>query len=209
MRDVPFKMFKFWPKRGGPAGAPEFIIAGLGNPGVRYTLTRHNTGFLCVDELAEKQGFKIKKIKFKSVIADTVIAGRRCLVMKPQTYMNGSGEAVREAARFYKIPAEKIIVISDDAALDVGRLRIRRHGSDGGHKGLKSIICQLGSEEFPRIRLGCGKKPRPEYDLIDWVLSEFRKEEAAPLKSAIGRACAAVELMLSGKTEEAMNRYNS
>ena len=190
-------------------GAPEFPVVGLGNPEKRYTLTRHNSGFLCVDELAERHGFKINKLKFKAVCADTVISGHRVIVMKPQTYMNNSGEAVREAAAFYKIPPEKIIIIFDDISLDVGLLRIKRKGSDGGHNGIKSIISQLGSSDFPRIKLGVGKKPHPDYDLADWVLSEFKKEEAQPLKQAIDSACEAVVLLLDGEIDEAMNRYNS
>ena len=190
-------------------GAPEFLVVGLGNPEKRYTLTRHNSGFLCVDELAERHGFKINKLKFKAVCADTVISGHRVIVMKPQTYMNNSGEAVKEAAAFYKIPPEKIIIIFDDISLDVGLLRIKRKGSDGGHNGIKSIISQLGSSDFPRIKLGVGKKPHPDYDLADWVLSEFKKEEAQPLKQAIDNACEAVVLLLDGEIDEAMNRYNS
>lgn len=190
-------------------GTPEFLVVGLGNPDKKYTLTRHNSGFLCVDELAEKHGFKINKIKFKAVIADTKINSHRVIVMKPQTYMNLSGEAVREAATFYKIPPEKIIVIFDDVSLDVGKLRIKRKGTDGGHNGIKSIIACVGSNDFPRIKLGIGKKPHPDYDLADWVLSEFKKDEAAPLKEAIDCACLALELIMDGKTDEAMNKYNS
>lgn len=190
-------------------GAPEFIVAGLGNPERKYTLTRHNSGFLCVDELAEKHGFKINKLKFKAVIADAVINSHRVIVMKPQTYMNNSGEAVKEAAAFYKIPNDRIIIIFDDVSLDVGKLRIKRKGTDGGHNGIKSIISQLGGTDFPRIKLGVGKKPHPDYDLADWVLSEFKKDEAKPLKEAIDNACRAVELMLDGKIDEAMNNFNS
>ncbi|MBE6827073.1 MAG: aminoacyl-tRNA hydrolase [Ruminococcaceae bacterium] len=191
------------------SGTPEFLVAGLGNPERRYTLTRHNSGFLCVDELAEKHGFKINKLKFKAVIADTCIAGHRVIVMKPQTYMNNSGEAVAEAAKFYKIPPENIIVIFDDISLDVGKLRIKRKGSDGGHNGIKSIVAHLGSSDFPRIKIGIGQKPNPDFDLADWVLSEFKKDEAKPLKEAIDNACEAVGLLLNGEIDEAMNRYNS
>lgn len=190
-------------------GAPEFLVVGLGNPEKKYTLTRHNSGFLCVDELAERHGFKINKLKFKSVYADTVIAGHRVIVLKPQTYMNNSGEAVKEAASFYKIPPGKIIIIFDDISLDVGLLRIKRKGSDGGHNGIKSIISHLGSSDFPRIKLGVGKKPHPDYDLADWVLSEFKKDEAKPLKQAIDNACDALEIILDGNIDEAMNKFNS
>lgn len=196
-------------KTGRSVGAPEFLVVGLGNPEKKYTLTRHNSGFLCVDELAEKHNFKINKLKFKAVIADTVINSHRVIVMKPQTYMNNSGDAVKEAAAFYKIPNERIIIIFDDISLDVGKLRIKRKGTDGGHNGIKSIIAQTGGSNFPRIKLGVGKKPHPDYDLADWVLSEFKKDEANPLKEAIDNACCALELMLDGKIDEAMNRYNS
>ena len=190
-------------------GAPEFLVVGLGNPDKKYAFTRHNSGFLCVDMLAEKHGFTVKKLKFKSLLGDAEIGGHRCLVMKPQTYMNLSGEAVRDAAQFYKIPPERIVVLFDDISLDVGKIRIRRKGTDGGHNGIKNIIYHLNSDTFPRIKIGVGKKPHPDYDLADWVLSEFKKDEEAPLKSAIENACAALELMLDGKTDEAMNKYNS
>ena len=164
---------------------------------------------MCVDELAEKHGFKINKLKFKALIADTVINSHRVIVMKPQTYMNLSGEAVREAVNFYKIPPENVIVIFDDISLDVGKLRIRRKGSDGGHNGIKSIVSCISSNNFPRIKLGVGKKPHPDYDLAAWVLSEFKKDEAKPLKEAIDNACDALLLMLDGKIDEAMNKFNS
>lgn len=190
-------------------GAPEFMIVGLGNPDKKYAFTRHNAGFLCVDMLAEKHGFTVKKLKFRSLLGDAVLGGHRCLILKPQTYMNLSGEAVREAAAFYKIPPERILVLFDDISLDVGKLRIRRKGTDGGHNGIKNIIYHLASDRFPRIKIGVGKKPHPDYDLADWVLSEFKKDEEAPLKSALENACAAVELLLDGKIDQAMNLYNS
>lgn len=190
-------------------GAPEFMIVGLGNPDKKYEFTRHNAGFLCVDMLAEKHGFTVKKLKFRSLLGDAVLGGHRCLILKPQTYMNLSGEAVREAAAFYKIPPERILVLFDDISLDVGKLRIRRKGTDGGHNGIKNIIYHLASDRFPRIKIGVGKKPHPDYDLADWVLSEFKKDEEAPLKSALENACAAVELLLDGEIDKAMNLYNS
>ena len=190
-------------------GVPEFMIVGLGNPDKKYAFTRHNAGFLCVDMLAEKHGFTVKKLKFRSLLGDAVLGGHRCLILKPQTYMNLSGEAVREAAAFYKIPPERILVLFDDISLDVGKLRIRRKGTDGGHNGIKNIIYHLASDRFPRIKIGVGKKPHPDYDLADWVLSEFKKDEEAPLKSALENACAAVELLLDGKIDQAMNLYNS
>jgi peptidyl-tRNA hydrolase, PTH1 family len=202
-------MFDRLNKSGKTVGTPEFLVVGLGNPDKKYTLTRHNSGFLCVDELAEKHGFKINKLKFKALIADTFINSHRVIVMKPQTYMNLSGEAVREAVNFYKIPPENVIVIFDDISLDVGKLRIKRKGSDGGHNGIKSIVSCISSNNFPRIKLGVGKKPHPDYDLAAWVLSEFKKDEAKPLKEAIDNACDALLLMLDGKIDEAMNKFNS
>ncbi len=192
-----------------PTGTPEYLVVGLGNPGNKYTYTRHNSGFLCLDMLSDKLNIRIDRLKFKSLICDTTINGHRCIVMKPQTFMNNSGEAVRECAAFYKIPAEKVIVIYDDISLDVGKLRIRRKGTDGGHNGIKSIIYHLNSDQFPRIKLGCGKKPHPDYDLIDWVISEFKKDELKALEPALSNACKALELMLDNNIEKAMNLYNS
>lgn len=202
-------MFDRFHRERAAVGAPEFLVVGLGNPDRKYTLTRHNSGFLCVDEFAEKNNVKINKLKFKAVVADAVIGSHKVILMKPQTYMNNSGEAVKEAAAFYKIPPEKIIIIFDDISLDVGKLRIKRKGTDGGHNGIKSIINCVGSTDFPRIKLGVGKKPHPDYDLADWVLSEFKKDESVPLKSAIDNACDALLLILDGKIDEAMNKFNS
>lgn len=202
-------LFRRKTKPAPTSGAPEFLIVGLGNAGEKYSFTRHNAGFLCVDLLAEQNGFSLKRLKFRSLTADTTLAGHRCLVLKPQTFMNNSGEAVRDAAAFYKIPPERILVIFDDVSLDVGRLRIRRKGTDGGHNGLKSIIYHLNSDAFPRIKIGVGKKPHPDYDLADWVLSSFKTDEQPPLKAALERACEAVPLILDGKIDEAMNRCNS
>ena len=190
-------------------GTPEFIVVGLGNPDKKYTLTRHNSGFLCIDMLSEKLNFRVDRLKFKSLMGDVTINGHRCIVMKPQTYMNNSGEAIRECANFYKIKPENIIVIYDDISLDVGKLRIRRKGTDGGHNGIKSIIYHLNSDQFPRIKLGCGKKPHPDYDLIDWVISEFKKDELKALEPALENACKALELMLDNQIDKAMNLYNS
>lgn len=190
-------------------GAPEFILAGLGNPDKKYEHTRHNSGFLCVDKLAEKEGFTPNRLKFKSLFADARIGRHRCIILKPQTYMNLSGEAIQEAAAFYKIPPERILIFFDDISLEVGKLRIRRKGSHGGHNGIKSIVSCLGSSDFPRIKIGVGKKPHPDYDLADWVLSNFTKQEDVALNEALDNACAAVRLILDGKVDEAMNRYNS
>ena len=187
----------------------DYIIAGLGNPGAKYEMTRHNAGFLAIDLLAIKEGFDVKKLRHHALTADVNINGKRCLVMKPQTMMNNSGEAVGEAARFYKIPAENVIIIYDDISLDVGQTRIRRKGSAGGHNGIKSIIAHLGSEDFPRIKIGVGKKPTPEYDLVNWVLGRFPKEQEADLKSALENTASAVRLMVDGQIDKAMNLYNS
>lgn len=190
-------------------GKIEYIVAGLGNPGPKYANTRHNAGFMAIDRLAREHGFEVKKSKFSSLIADTMIGGKRCLVMKPQTMMNNSGEAIYEAASYYDIPDENIIVLYDDISLDVGKTRIRRKGSAGGHNGIKSIISCLGSEDFPRVKIGVGKKPNANYDLIKWVLGEFPKEQRDDLEKAIENASKAVELMVNGDIDGAMNLYNS
>lgn len=190
-------------------GGYDFIIAGLGNPGAKYEMTRHNAGFLAIDLLAIKEGIKINKLKFHALIGDVKIGDKKCLVMKPQTFMNNSGEAIGEAAKFYKIPPENVIVISDDISLDVGKTRIRRKGSAGGHNGLKNIIAHLGSEEFPRIKVGVGKKPSPEYDLVNWVLGRFPKELESDLKKSLEDAVSAIPYIVNGDTEKAMNLFNS
>ena len=191
-----------------PSGPPEFLIVGLGNPGRNYENTRHNAGFLCLDMLAEKLNFKIDRLKFKSLLGDAVINGRRCLVMKPQTYMNRSGEAVRDAADFYKIPTENIIVIFDDASLPTGTMRIRRKGSDGGQKGVQNIIYILNDDNFPRLKLGIGQKPHPDYDMKDYVLSRFSKEEIPAMKEAMEKACAALEYIVDGEIDLAMAKFS-
>lgn len=192
-----------------PAGTPEFIVVGLGNPGSKYEATRHNTGFIFMDMLADKYGIKVNKIKFKAVTAITDINDHKCLLLKPQTFMNESGQSIREAASFYKIPPEKVIVVFDDISLDCGKMRIRRKGSDGGHNGIKSIIYQLNSDEFPRVKIGVGKKPHPDYDLADWVLSNFSKDELKLMRDAAEKAVGAVELMVNGEIDAAMSKYNS
>ena len=191
-----------------PAGQVEFIVVGLGNPGAKYESTRHNAGFMAVDTLAEKKGFDIKKLRFKSLVGDTVISGKRCLVMKPSTFMNSSGEAVVEAMNFYKVPIENVLVCVDDINLEPGKLRIRRKGSDGGHNGLKSIIYLTGSDDFPRIRIGVGKKPYKEMDLADWVLGNIPKEDLPAMHEAADKACEAIDLIVAGQTDKAMNTVN-
>lgn len=192
-----------------PLTPVEYIIAGLGNPGTQYEDTRHNCGFMSVETLAESFNIEIKRLKFKSLTAELQLGGRRCLLMKPTTFMNNSGDAVEEAASFYKIPPERIIVIYDDISLEVGRLRIRTKGSDGGHNGMKSIILRLNSDNFPRIRVGVGQKPHPDYDLADWVLSRFTKAEGEKLEPALKNAAKAAELIVGGRINEAMNLFNT
>lgn len=195
-------------KPSAPVGPPEFLIIGLGNPGKKYELSRHNSGFMFADLLAEKLNIKITKIQFKSLVGSAEIGGVRCLIIKPQTFMNNSGEAVREAAKFYKIPPSNILVAFDDVSLPCGKLRIRRKGSDGGHNGIKSIIYQLNSDEFPRIKIGVGEKPFAQMDLADWVLSAFTPDDLKQLGSACERACGAAELIVSGNVEKAMCDFN-
>ena len=199
----------FFGKKKMATGNVDYIIVGLGNPGGEYEATRHNAGFIVIDMLAEECSCAVTKLKFKSLYGTAQIGDKKCILMKPQTYMNNSGEAVRDAAAFYKIPAERIIVVSDDISLDVGKLRIKRKGSDGGHNGLKSIIYQIQSDNFARIKMGVGKKPHPEYDLAAWVLSRFKNDEALPLKSAAKNACDAIKLIVGEKIDMAMNKFNS
>lgn len=191
-----------------PSGSPEFMVVGLGNPGRDYEFTRHNAGFLTLDHIAVEENTEIKKLKYKALIGDTVISGHRCLLVKPQTFMNNSGEAVREISQFYKIPPEKIIVIFDDISLPCGKLRIRRKGTDGGHNGIKSIIYHLNSDNFPRIKIGVGEKPHPDYNLADWVLSSFKKDEMEEIKKAITKATEVLPFMLDGEIDKAMNKAN-
>lgn len=193
---------------GKKSGAYDYIIAGLGNPGGKYEMTRHNAGFLAIDMLAMKQNKEIKRLKFHALTCDAEIEGKKCLLMKPQTFMNNSGEAIGEAAKFYKIPPQNIIVLSDDISLDVGKIRIRHKGSAGGHNGLKSIIAHLGSEDFPRVKIGVGKKPNAYMDLADWVLGRFPKELEPQLKEALENADGAISLIVQDKFDRAMNLYN-
>ena len=192
-----------------PQGKIEYIIVGLGNPGVQYENTRHNAGFMTIDALAQKYNVQIKKLQFKAITGDAAIAGKRCLLMKPSTFMNNSGEAVVAAMNFYKIPIENVIVCYDDISLEPSFLRIRRKGSDGGHNGIKSIIYLSGQDSFPRVKIGVGKKPHKDYNLADWVLSNFTKEEIPLIKEAADKAASAIELIVQGKTDEAMNKFNS
>lgn len=185
-----------------------YLIVGLGNPGSKYANTRHNVGWMAIDRLADDLGVSVDRNKFHALTAQAVLGGEKVLLMKPMTYMNNSGEAVEDAASFYKIPPENIIVISDDISLNPGKMRIRRSGSAGGHNGLKSIIQCVGSDAFPRIRIGIGSKPHPEMDLADFVLSRFSEEETKALQEPLENAGKAAELILKGDVQEAMNRYN-
>ena len=184
------------------------IVVGLGNIGKEYEKTRHNAGFIAIDALAEKYGARIDRVKFHATVSEASICGKRVLLMKPTTFMNNSGVAIAEAASFYKIPPENVIVLHDEINFDVGVMRIRRKGSAGGHNGLKSIIAHLGSDAFPRIKIGVGNKPSPDYDLVDFVLGRFSAEDLSTLSEENTRIISAVELMLDGKTEEAMNKYS-
>ena len=191
-----------------PTGPVTHLIVGLGNPGAQYELTRHNAGFLAIDRIAEGLGVRVDRVRFRALTAEATLADKHVMLMKPQTFMNLSGEAVREAAAFYKIPPENVIVISDDVNFDVGRIRIRAKGSDGGHNGIKNIIYQLQSDQFPRVRLGVGVKPHPEYDLADWVLAPFPKEASEPLSAALDKIRIGVELILKGDLNGAMQSCN-
>ena len=191
-----------------PDTPPEFLIVGLGNPGTKYENTRHNAGFMFLDHVASKCGANINRMKFKSLCADTVIGEKRVLLMKPQTLMNASGEAVIEAANFYKIPPEKVIVISDDTTLEVARLRVRRKGSHGGHNGLKNIILHLGTDAFPRIKIGVGIKPHPDYDMIDWVLGVMSSEDIKHIASNHPYAYDGLLKLLDGDVDGAMQICN-
>lgn len=190
------------------AGPVEFLVVGLGNPGREYENTRHNAGFMAVDRIAETIGVKIDRLKFKSLCAEGMLSGHRVLLLKPSTFMNLSGQAVQEAASFYKIPPEKTLVFMDDISLEPGHVRIRRKGSDGGHNGIKNIIYLTGSDQFPRVKIGVGAKPHPDYDLAKWVLSRFSADELKALDGVLDHAADMASLILSGRMDEAMNVYN-
>ena len=184
------------------------IIVGLGNPGKEYEATRHNVGFVAIDYLASRWSARIDRAKFHALVAEASVGGARVLLMKPTTYMNNSGVAVAEAASFYKIPPESVIVLHDEISFEPGRMRIRRKGSAGGHNGLKSIIAHLGSDAFPRIKIGVGQKPSPDYDLADWVLGRMPEADRDSFTSKLGDIEDAVKLMLAGKIDDAMSKYS-
>ncbi|MBS6444442.1 MAG: aminoacyl-tRNA hydrolase [Ruminococcus sp.] len=188
---------------------PDYIVVGLGNPDTKYLNTRHNAGFMAIDMISKEYNVQVNRIKFKSLCGNAIIGDKNCLLMKPTTYMNNSGQAVQEAMNFYKVPIENVIVIYDDISLEPSKLRIRRKGSDGGHNGIKSIIYLTGADTFPRIKLGVGKKPHPDYNLADWVLSNFNPNELELMKTSCSNAVRCVELIVQNKIDEAMNKYNS
>lgn len=188
--------------------AIDYIIVGLGNPGREYENTRHNCGFDAVDKLADKYSCDMRKIRFKSLTGECRIGSSKCLLMKPSTFMNLSGQAVVEAMNFYKAEPQQVIVIFDDISLDVGKMRIRQKGSDGGHNGMKNIIYLSGSDMFPRVKVGVGKKPHPDYDLKDWVLGKFSPADRKTIETVLDNTVEALELMVSDKTSEAMQKFN-
>lgn len=192
---------------GNKGSAVEWLIVGLGNPGEKYEKTRHNMGFLTVDLLAEQAGVKLNKVKFKSAYNLLDFAGTRCLVMKPQTYMNLSGEAVREAVQFYKIPADHVLVIYDDISLPVGKIRVRPTGSAGGHNGIKNIIAHLGTQDFPRVKIGTGA-PENSDEMIDWVIGVPSQAERKILVESFKRSIQAAECIITQGTQKAMNAFN-
>ena len=208
MADI-FELFRQISKPSSPASPITWLIVGLGNPGEEYRNTRHNAGFLTIDALADKLGDHIDRMKFQALTTEVTIGETRVLLLKPMTYMNESGVAVSEAAAFYKIPSDHILVISDDISLAPGKLRLRRKGSAGGQKGLRSIIERLGTEDFPRLRMGVGAKPHPDFDLADWVLSNFSKSEKELLDGAIQCAEQGIHTILNGKFDDAVQLCNS
>ena len=187
----------------------DFLIVGLGNPGRKYEESHHNAGFMALDYIAEKAGARVDRVKFKGLCGTASIGGKKVLLLKPSTYMNLSGQSVTEAMGFYKLPPENVIILFDDISLEPGHMRIRMKGSDGGQNGMKNIIYLSGKDTFPRIKLGTGAKPSPQWDLADWVLSRFSTSEQKALAEAIDHANSSVELMVQGNAAEAMNKYNS
>lgn len=189
-------------------GAVTWLIVFLGNPGPRYEMTRHNAGFMAADAMAKEKNLSINKSRFKALTATCDIGDESVLLMKPQTFMNLSGDAVSQAAKFYKIPPEHVIVVSDEISLPIGKLRIRTKGSAGGHNGLKDIIAKLGTDAFPRIRIGVGAPPHPDYDMADWVLSSFKNQDAEDMLAAAARAAQAAQCYITQGADRAMNRFN-
>ena len=199
-----FDLFKKIESEKQPHAPVSWLLVGLGNYGEKYTFTRHNAGFLAIDYISQKLDLKVNRAKFDALCAETVINGQGVLFMKPQTYMNESGRAVRAAADFYKVAPDHIIVLSDDVSLDVGTVRVRKSGSDGGQKGLRSIIYHLNSDGFPRIKMGVGAKPHPEMDMADWVLSRFTEDEQKAMFSRYEDVLDGVRRIIAGDIEGAM-----
>ena len=195
----------FFKRSSGPA---EWLLVCLGNYGQKYENTRHNIGFMAADRLVEKRDLKCNRLRFRALTEVIDFGGARVLLMKPQTYMNLSGEAVGEAARFYKIPADHVVVISDDISLPLGKVRVRGSGSAGGHNGLKNIIAHLGTDTFPRVKVGVGAPENPEYDVVDWVIGNFSAQEKKTIDDALDRALAAAECIIEKSVTEAQNKYN-
>lgn len=191
-----------------PQGPVNFIVVGLGNIGKQYELTRHNAGFLAIDRIAEKYGARIDRVKFHATVGECTIGGQRVLLMKPTTLMNNSGIAVGEAAAFYKIPPERVLVLHDEISFDPGMIRIRRKGSAGGHNGLKSIIARLPGEDFPRIKIGVGKKPSPEYDLANWVLGRMPEGDMKDMSARFDDIAMATEMIVKGDIDGAMAKFS-
>ena len=190
------------------SGGVNWILVGLGNPGKQYESTRHNMGWLALDSLMEQEKFTLPKLRFKAWTGIFEKDGNKILVMKPQTYMNLSGESVGEAARFYKVPADHVVVISDDVSLPVGKLRIRQGGSAGGHNGLKNIIAHLGTDQFPRIKVGVGMPEHPDHEMIDWVIGKPKGDEAKLLRQTLDRAANAALCLMAEGPDKAMNKFN-
>lgn len=184
-----------------------WLIVGLGNPGREYEKTRHNAGFRALDILADKLGCKVDKAKFQGLYGQVARNGKKLFLLKPQTFMNASGRAIAQLASFYRIPPQRVVVLFDDISLVPGNLRIRKDGSAGGHNGIKSVIAELGSQDFPRVKIGVGAKPHPDYDLVDWVLSTFSAQEEKALAPALERAADAALAIVELGTAEASNRY--
>ena len=189
-------------------GGVDWLLVCLGNPGDQYENTRHNVGFQVADAVAERHNVPIQRLKFRALTNTINVGEKKVLLMKPVTYMNLSGEAVHEAASFYKVPPERILVVSDEVALAPGKIRVRRSGSAGGHNGLKNIIAHLGTDQFPRIRVGVGQKPHPDYDMAGWVLGKFQGEDKKAVEEAVKRAADAAECLIQEGVDKAMNRYN-
>ena len=190
------------------SGGVGWLLVCLGNPGKQYENTRHNIGFMAADALEKRENTKFNKLRYRALSGEVTIAGQRVLVLKPQTYMNLSGEAVKLAGAFYKIPPERVIVISDDVSLPLGKLRIRANGSAGGHNGLKNIIQHLGTDAFPRIKVGVGAPAHPEHEMVDWVIGNFTPQEKKVVSEAVGRAADAVECLIEKGVSEAQNKFN-